>query len=67
MKIKDNKLYVGCYNGSIYIYELNGTELITVLSGAGGSIQSMEILDTQVSGKKFQALKEKSFLCRALY
>ncbi|ERL84030.1 hypothetical protein D910_01349, partial [Dendroctonus ponderosae] len=47
MKIKYNRLYVGCYNGSIYIYDLDGIKLITKLYGPGGSIQCMAVLDTQ--------------------
>ncbi|KAH1015186.1 uncharacterized protein LOC109532896 isoform X1 [Dendroctonus ponderosae] len=48
MKIKYNRLYVGCYNGSIYIYDLDGIKLITKLYGPGGSIQCMAVLDTQI-------------------
>lgn len=48
MKIYRNLLFSGCYNGSIYIYRLNGKKLLTILKGPGGSISCMEILSNQV-------------------
>lgn len=49
LKIYGNHLLAGCYNGSVYIYNLDGAKLLLVLKGPGGSIVCMEVLNNQVS------------------
>ncbi|XP_066257436.1 uncharacterized protein [Euwallacea similis] len=48
MIVRKNFLFVGCYNGFVYVYNLDNNQLEATLTGSGGSITCMQVLTKQV-------------------
>ncbi|XP_066152121.1 uncharacterized protein [Euwallacea fornicatus] len=48
MMVRKNFLFVGCYNGFVYVYNLDNNQLEATLMGSGGSITCMQVLTKQV-------------------
>lgn len=49
MKVVENLLFAGCYDGKIYVYNTKTHKYVGVIDAAGGVILSMEILKNMVS------------------
>ncbi|XP_030764768.1 uncharacterized protein LOC115889002 [Sitophilus oryzae] len=48
MNIYNSHLFAGCYNGNVYVYNLNTQSNVAIMEGPGGGIISMEVLHNQV-------------------
>uniref|UniRef100_A0A1Y1MCW8 Uncharacterized protein n=1 Tax=Photinus pyralis TaxID=7054 RepID=A0A1Y1MCW8_PHOPY len=48
MQILGNLLFAGCYNGNIYVYNIKTNAYLGIMSGPGGLMLSMEIVDDKI-------------------
>lgn len=48
MQIVKNLLFAGCYNGNVYVYNTKTNVHLGTMSGPGGLMLCMEIVDEKV-------------------
>lgn len=62
MSVHKNLLFIGCYNGSVYVYNLDSNQLESTLkSHDSGSIVCLQVLTKQVSQVSFSNYFEFKF------